>query len=68
MHLYMLLCEPKIRNKYLVSCILSAWQMIHIQCQALFSQNIKKDIVENVMCYNFSWCFKGKYFSVKIFF
>ena len=22
MHLYMLLCEPKIRNKYLVSCIL----------------------------------------------
>ena len=29
MHLYMLLCEPKIRNKYLVSCILVPVLVLH---------------------------------------
>ena len=37
-----------------ISCELSAWQMIHMKCQDLFSLKIKKNLL-NVICYKFYW-------------
>ena len=43
-----------------ISCELSAWQTIHMKCQALFSLKIrKKNIVECHLLYNFTWRFIG---------
>ena len=33
--------------------------MIHMKCQTLFSQEIK-EILKNIACESFAWCFKGQ--------
>ena len=40
-----------------ISCESSAWQMIHIKCQDLFSKKKKK--IKSVVCCSCDWCFKG---------
>ena len=37
---------------------LSAWQMIHMKCQDLFSSENEKKI-KIVVCFSCDWCFKG---------
>ena len=45
-----------------ISCESSAWQMIHMKCQDLFSLKNKKYIIikkKNVVCCSCDWRFKG---------
>ena len=41
-----------------ISCELSAWQMIHMKYQDLFSSENKKKI-KIVIWFSCDWCFKG---------
>ena len=41
-----------------ISCESSAWQMIHMNCQDLFSSENKKKI-KIVICFSSDWRFKG---------
>ena len=43
-----------------ISCESSAWQMIHMKCQLVFSEKIKKNKkISNVICYKFCLALKG---------
>ena len=48
-----------------ISCESSAWQMIHMKCQDLFSLKNKKKIKKIVVCCSCDWRFQGKiYFLI----